>query len=70
MHGLDTIVEDVNPADSSSTSSKMDKGLSPVASVVEQVKAGSAEFVGEIRPLVSDLGGLIDEFNMNDPSKV
>jgi hypothetical protein len=70
MYGLDTIVEDANPADSSSTSSKMDKDLSSFASVIEQVKAGSAEFVAEIRPLVSDLGGLIDEFNMNDPSKV
>ena len=37
---------------------------------VEDSKAGSLEFVKELRPLIEDIGGLVEEFNMNDPSKV
>lgn len=48
-----------------------DSDDSPIASdPIEGVKAGSLDFVKELRPLIEDIGGLIDEFNMNDPARV
>lgn len=37
---------------------------------LHDVKSGLLQFVSEIRPLLEDISGLLDEFNMNDPSKV
>ncbi len=48
-----------------------DSGESPIASdPLEDVKTGSFDFVHEIRPLLHDISGMIEEFNMNDPSRV
>jgi len=37
---------------------------------IEQVKAGTAAFVEELRPLLQELSDMLDELNMNDPSRV
>jgi len=37
---------------------------------IEQVKAGTAAFVEELRPLLQELSDVLDELNMNDPSRV
>lgn len=48
-----------------------DSGESPIASdPLEEVKLGLLEFVNETRPLVDDINKLIEEFKMNDPSRV
>jgi hypothetical protein len=45
------------------------EGLRP-ADPIEKAEKGAANFVKEMLPLIKDVSGLIDEFNMNDPSKV
>lgn len=48
-----------------------DSGESPIASdPLEEVKLGLSEFVNETRPLIDDVSKLIEEFKMNDPSRV
>ena len=37
---------------------------------IHKVRDGSANFVKELLPFLNDLGDLLDELNMNDPSKV
>jgi hypothetical protein len=48
---------------------QMKEDLSP-ADPIGKVKKGTADFVEEMQPLLKDLSGLVDEFNMNDPTKV
>lgn len=48
-----------------------DSGDSPIAAdPLEDVRMGTLEFVNEIRPLIQDISALIEEFNMDDPSRV
>jgi hypothetical protein len=58
---FDTIQEASSP--------QVDKSLRAL-DPIEEVKSGTADFVKEMQPLLSDLSGLIDEFNMNDPTRV
>lgn len=37
---------------------------------MEEARIGSLEFVKELRPMLEDISSLIQDFNMNDPSKV
>ena len=48
-----------------------DSGESPIAAdPLEEVKLGLMDFVNETRPLIDDISKLIEEFKMNDPSRV
>ena len=37
---------------------------------IQKVREGATNFVTELLPFLNDLGGLVDELNMNDPTKV
>lgn len=37
---------------------------------IDKAKKGASEFVAEMQPLLKDLSGLVNELNMDDPSKV
>jgi hypothetical protein len=49
---------------------KHDVCSSTKADPIQQSRAGAANFVREMRPLLHEISGLIDELNMNDPTRV
>lgn len=42
----------------------------PLTDPIEQSKRDTEDFVREVSPMIADLGKLLDEFNMDDPTRV